>query len=59
MTHPAATGRGRRYLTEGVVGFTRAFMFAGSPRVIVSLWKVDDEATRCMMARYAATIDDR
>ena len=26
---------------EGIVGLTRAFMFAGSPSVLCSLWKVD------------------
>jgi len=31
---------------------TRAFMFAGAPRVIVSRWKVDDEATRALMVKF-------
>lgn len=43
------TAKGRVYLTEGVVGMTRAFMFAGSPRVLCSLWKVDDAATSALM----------
>ena len=46
------TGKGRIYQTEGIVGLTRAFMFAGSPRVICSLWKVDDEATRALMVKF-------
>jgi len=46
------TGKGKVYRTEGVVGFTRGFMFAGAPRVIVSLWKVDDEATRALMVKF-------
>jgi len=46
------TGRGRLFKAEGVVGFTRAFMFAGAPRVIVSLWKVDDDATRALMVKF-------
>jgi CHAT domain-containing protein len=37
---------------EGIVGLTRAFMFAGAPRVICSLWKVDDEATRALMVKF-------
>jgi len=45
------TAKGRVYRTEGVVGFTRAFMLAGAPRVLVSLWKVDDEATRALMVK--------
>jgi len=46
------TGRGKVYKSEGIVGMTRAFMFAGAPRVIVSLWKVDDEATRALMVKF-------
>ncbi len=46
------TGKGRLYLTEGILGLTRAFMFAGAPRVICSLWKVDDEATQALMVKF-------
>jgi len=46
------TGRGKIYNAEGVVGFTGAFLFAGAPRVLVSLWKVDDHATRALMVKF-------
>ncbi len=46
------TGKGRVYRAEGIVGFTRAFMMAGAPRVIVSLWKVDDAATKALMVKF-------
>ncbi|MHC4137951.1 MAG: CHAT domain-containing protein [Planctomycetota bacterium] len=46
------TAKGKIYKAEGVIGFTRAFMFAGAPRVVVSLWKVDDEATRALMVKF-------
>ena len=46
------TARGRNYEAEGIVGLTRSFMFAGVPRVICSLWKVDDEATRALMGEF-------
>ncbi len=46
------TGKGKVIRGEGIFGLTRAFMFAGAPRVIVSLWKVDDEATRALMVRF-------
>jgi len=48
------TGKGRIYKAEGVIGWTRAFLFAGAPRVIVSLWKVDDAATRALMEKFYA-----
>lgn len=46
------TGQGKIIDGEGIVGLTRAFMYAGSPRVICSLWKVDDEATRALMTEF-------
>jgi len=48
------TGRGRFMKGEGLVGLMRAFMCAGAPRVVVSLWKVDDEATQALMTRFHA-----
>jgi len=46
------TGKGRIVKAEGIVGLTRAFMFAGTPRVICSLWKVDDTATQALMIKF-------
>jgi len=43
------SGVGKIVNAEGVLGLMRAFLFAGSPRVIVSLGRVDDEATRVLM----------
>jgi CHAT domain-containing protein/Tfp pilus assembly protein PilF len=37
---------------DEVVGLTRAFIFAGTPTVIASLWNVDDEATAILMASF-------
>jgi CHAT domain-containing protein len=37
---------------EGLVGLTRGFMYAGSPRVAASLWKVDDAAGAELMKRF-------
>jgi tetratricopeptide (TPR) repeat protein len=48
------TMRGRIYEGEGVVGFMRMFMYAGAPRVISSLWKVDDAATLALMKKFYA-----
>ncbi len=46
------SARGRVHDAEGVMGFVRAFLTAGAPRVIVSLWKVDDDATKSLMVRF-------
>ncbi len=45
------TGLGKEVRGEGLIGLTRGFMYAGSPRVVASLWQVDDEATAELM-RY-------
>ncbi|PWT90634.1 MAG: hypothetical protein C5B55_09430, partial [Blastocatellia bacterium] len=46
------TGLGKDVKGEGLIGLTRAFMYAGSPRVVVSLWSVNDEATAELMVRF-------
>ena len=46
------TARGREVQAEGVMGFPRAFILAGAPSILVSLWKVDDEATRALMEAF-------
>jgi CHAT domain-containing protein/tetratricopeptide (TPR) repeat protein len=46
------TGLGKEVRGEGLVGLTRGFMYAGSPRVAASLWKVDDAATAGLMAAF-------
>jgi CHAT domain-containing protein len=42
---------GREVRGEGLVGLTRAFMDAGAPRVVASLWPVDDVASSELMTR--------
>jgi CHAT domain-containing protein len=46
------TGLGKEIKGEGLVGLTRGFMYAGSPRVVVSLWSVNDQATAELMKRF-------
>ena len=43
------TALGKEVRGEGLIGLTRGFMYAGSPRVVASLWKVDDVATAELM----------
>lgn len=46
------TGRGRLASGEGMLGLTRSFMAAGAPRVLSSLWQVDDAATQALMLEF-------
>lgn len=46
------TGLGKPVRGEGLVGLTRGFMYAGAPRVVASLWRVDDAATAELMTRF-------
>jgi CHAT domain-containing protein/tetratricopeptide (TPR) repeat protein len=46
------TGLGKEVTGEGVLGLTRGFMYAGAPRVVVSLWSVSDRATAELMSRF-------
>lgn len=50
------TAMGRQIKGEGVVGLARAFMYAGTSRVLASLWKVDDAATAALMTRLYDTM---
>jgi CHAT domain-containing protein len=46
------TGLGKEIKGEGLIGLTRGFMYAGAGGVAASLWKVDDEATAELMAKF-------
>jgi len=37
---------------EGLIGLARGFMYAGAPRVVLSLWSVNDQATAEEMQRF-------
>jgi CHAT domain-containing protein/tetratricopeptide (TPR) repeat protein len=46
------TALGKEIKGEGLVGLTRGFMYAGAASVVASLWKVNDEATADLMAKF-------
>ena len=52
MLSACETGLGKEKRGEGVMGLTRAFMYAGAPTVGVSLWSVADKSTAELMADF-------
>jgi CHAT domain-containing protein/Tfp pilus assembly protein PilF len=46
------TGLGKEVRGEGLVGLTQSFMYAGTPRVMVSLWSLNDRAAAELMTRF-------
>ncbi|UCG26952.1 MAG: CHAT domain-containing protein, partial [Bacteroidales bacterium] len=46
------TGLGEIKKGEGIIGLTRALLYAGSKNIIVSLWKVADESTSELMIGF-------
>lgn len=42
---------------EGLVGLTRAFLYAGSPSVVVTLWQVADSSAGDLMLRFYENLD--
>jgi CHAT domain-containing protein len=46
------TGLGKEIKGEGLIGLTRGFMYSGAPRVVASLWNVDDFATAELMKLF-------
>lgn len=52
------TARGQLLSGEGVVGLTRAFLYAGARSVVVSLWSVTDISTGQLMKRFYCGLAD-
>jgi CHAT domain-containing protein len=49
---------GRGVEGEGLMGLTRAFMYAGTPSVLVSQWNVADKSTPMFMNRFYSNLRD-
>ena len=45
-------GLGQLSSGDELVGLTRAFIYAGTPSVVASLWKVDDHSTAQLMSGF-------
>jgi CHAT domain-containing protein len=48
------TAQGKERLGDGLLSLAWAFQAAGSPRVVASLWSVDDQATRELATTFYA-----
>jgi CHAT domain-containing protein len=46
------TGLGKLSRGDELVGLQRAFLYAGTPAVVTTLWKVDDRASFLLMRRF-------
>lgn len=46
------TGLGKEVRGEGLISLTRSFMYAGAPRITVSLWSIEDKDTAELMVRF-------
>jgi CHAT domain-containing protein len=51
------TGVGRLVSGEGVVGLARAFFYAGTPTLVVSLWQASDRSTAQLMIEFYQHLD--
>ena len=51
------TGLGKQVKGEGLVGLTHAFFYAGTPSILVSLWKVQDRSTAELMVNFYQQLD--
>ncbi len=52
------TGSGKLEKGEGIMSLGRSFRRAGVPNIVMSLWQVDDEATRNIMASFYTYLKD-
>lgn len=53
------TALGKQVAGQGFLGFAHAFFQAGARSLVLSLWKVDDQATSLLMARFYENLTRR
>jgi CHAT domain-containing protein len=52
------TGLGKLSTGDELIGLQRAFLYAGTPAVVTTLWKVDDKATFELVRSFYARLDN-
>lgn len=50
------TGLSQVATGDEIIGLTRAFMYAGAPQLIATLWEIDDQATSDLMDTFYAEL---
>ena len=50
------TGLGKISKSEGIIGLSRALLYAGADNIIVSLWKVTDKSTAKLMVDFYSNL---
>jgi CHAT domain-containing protein len=50
--------QGRRSRGDDITSLSRAFIYAGSPTVVASLWDVDDDATKNLMIAFYTRLQE-
>ncbi len=53
------TGLGKIYKGEGIVGLSRALLYAGADNMLVSLWSVADQSTADLMVNFYEKVLDK
>lgn len=53
------TGKGKYVKGEGVFSLARAFMYAGSPSVAMTLWKVADRESAALMGHFYQHLEEK
>jgi CHAT domain-containing protein len=53
------TGRGKLAAGDELIGLTRAFMYAGAPQLLATLWQVDDKASSMLMDEFYRELTNR
>ncbi len=51
------TGLGKVAKGEGIIGLSRSFLYAGAKNIMVSLWKVTDEATKELVVDFYTNLE--
>ncbi|HKU75806.1 MAG TPA: CHAT domain-containing protein [Pyrinomonadaceae bacterium] len=46
------TALGKEIRGEGVIGLTRGFMYSGAPRIVSTLWRIDDRVSAELMKLF-------